>query len=248
MKKPKAFTLIELLVVVAIISVLAAMLLPALQKAKDTGMQIRCVGNIRQVAMAMLMYVDDNNSYLPCVRDPSLGYDYGGWMYQIASYLRANMSSIPRNSVLYCPVEARDPQAGANKRFFYAMNHDLRYNGAVSNPQATKKISQVVSVSKAMAFTENGMYEDVLHVPFLEYGFYGHPAGYSVAGPSHGGKGVSIAYVDGHAEFWRRIPPPNEYTVDPSVPWTHKLFWGMPAAGASSANGSWGTATAPYNP
>lgn len=242
------FTMIELLVVVTIILILAAILLPTLQKAKEKGLQSHCVNNLRQHAMAPMLYVDDHDGFTPCVRDPSLGYDYGGWMFQLGHYLHVVPTNLNIRSVAFCPVDALGYNANPFKKWRYAMNHDLRYDGAVSNPQPTKKIASVMDASKAMAFTENGMYRDVIHMPALEYAFYGHPAGDYVAGPAHGGKGIGIAYVDGHAEFWRRVPSQSEYMTDRTVPWTHKPFWGMNPVGASSAKGSWATATAPYNP
>jgi len=75
-KRPalRAFTLIELLVVIAIIAILASLLLPALARAKEKAKRVSCVSDVKQICLAMMMYVDDHNgNYPPRMPAPAAG-------------------------------------------------------------------------------------------------------------------------------------------------------------------------------
>ena len=89
-----AFTLIELLVVIAIIGLLASMLLPTLSKAKERAKRTQCLSQVRQIQLAIQMYADDHDDYLP-----PRSYQSGAvWMDRMQSYHQ-------NPSVLRCPMD-----------------------------------------------------------------------------------------------------------------------------------------------
>jgi len=85
MNKRSAFTLIELLVVIGIISMLIAILLPALRKAREAGKTVACASNMRQIGMALAMYAQDNGGYLP--HQPVSAWPGFSWQERLTKYV-----------------------------------------------------------------------------------------------------------------------------------------------------------------
>ncbi len=110
-RRRRGFTLIELLVVVAIIALLAALLLPALQTAKNQGKRAACASNLHQLSLALQAYADDFNGWLPAAASTCFGSSappprYSEWyIYGLGDGIEAVFTPyVSRNDrVWFCP-------------------------------------------------------------------------------------------------------------------------------------------------
>ena len=205
------FTLIELLVVIAIIAILAAMLLPALQNAREQARDSDCKSNLKQCGTVLLFYLNDYDE-----RIPRYTYSYGGTSAASNWYLHRDLSRAYGM-----------PQDGPRAPKFWRCGSRLKLSATGStygiNSISVEHVAKIPSPSKMAAIGENGGNAGL---------GYQNVAGNEITMEIRhsGGKSANFTMLDGHVEKRFKSAIPHEVTMptfSPSYIMQRTMFWSV---------------------
>lgn len=216
--KAERFTLIELLIVIAIIAILAAILLPALQSARRRGQGTGCLNNMKQLYAAVLAYSEANDDVLMSATANKSRGGYGWWqeMLCLKGYIPyKKLSATYREpAVLNCPANTKRTSFQGSYTVYvsYACNSRIGYfngDGTVDTRTDSRKnwvkwSSKNPYLSKSTLFTEKWTcFKPTLYASntrgLLQYTTYNSLA---IAGEKAHPGGANHLLADGHAEMW----------------------------------------------
>ena len=202
-KTPCRFTLIELLVVIAIIAILAGMLMPALQGARERARSINCLGNARELGRVYLFYSDDYDSYLPCL--DNMGGENAvnadgevlkpkNWLNGLVKkYLgRLNASTEPY-ALLFCPNETVKEDITTNYGLNYLIATENKTGIKTTRFKHHSKTSMLVENTGHLCYYCDVTNPGKTHATGSSYGLN------RAAFFRHNDR-ASVTFLDGHAE------------------------------------------------